>query len=86
MKIVDFEETNIVFAENQPEYQRLPACRDVEGTVLTCWRLSFWERIKLIFTGRIWCMQLTFNRPLQPQLLQVEKPVLTLEMKDQQCS
>ena len=25
-----------------------------EGQVISCWRLTLWERIKLLFTGRMW--------------------------------
>ncbi len=78
MKPVSFKGNNIIFAEDQPEYLPLPACRSDQGEVLTCWKLSYWERIKVLFTGRVWCTQLTFNRPLQPQMLQVLTPVIEI--------
>lgn len=68
MHPVKFKEHNMVFAENQPEYLPLPAHRDSDGIVTSCWKMSFIERIKILFTGRIYLLQMTFNNPLQPQL------------------
>ncbi len=56
---------------------RLPAYRfkgDPEGRVICCWRLSVWDRLRLLFTGHIWHHVLTFNSALQPQLLSVSNP------------
>ena len=76
MKPITFDGQNTLFAKDQPEYQTLPAhlVRDNEGTVISCWQLSWRERFRLLFTGRLWCMVMTFNGPLQPQLLRVDKP------------
>lgn len=76
MKIVDFKKRNVIFAENQPEYNPLPAWRGPipECEVISCWKLSLWERIRILFTGVLWLRQLTFGQPLQPQLPQVESP------------
>ena len=75
MKLIKFKECNIVFAENQPEYQQMPALifKD-KGEVVSCWKLSIAEKFKILFTGRIWISVLTFNRPLQPLLVMVSKP------------
>ena len=69
MKPSSFHGQNVVFAEHQSEYQPLPAHRALEGRCTFCWRLSFKERIKVLFGGAVWHEVLTFNRPLQPQLL-----------------
>ena len=66
MKPEDFFETNVKFGQNQTEYLTLPAYKDDKGQVVTKWRLSFWERLKVLCTGRIWFLTLTFNNPLQP--------------------
>jgi len=78
MKLIEFSEQTNVIAEDQPEYQPLPAFRynDTDGTIACCWKLTFWERIQVLLSGRIWHRVLTFNQPLQPQLLTVGKPVL----------
>lgn len=77
MKPTKFPGSNVVFAENQPEYLPLPAHRDrldPYGTVTTCWALSWLERLQVLFTGRIYLQQLTFQEALQPQLPSVERP------------
>lgn len=73
MKPVEFKEQNVVFAKDQKEYQPLPALKFEDGEVLTCWKLSWKELIRVIFTRKIWAATLTFNRPLQPQLLTTDK-------------
>ena len=76
MKPQKFIESNVVFAENQDEYLSLPALiqNDEYGTVVTCWGLSFKERLNILFKGTIWLSLLTFNKPLQPILLDINKP------------
>ena len=74
MKPVSFKESNLTFAEDQPEYLPLPAYCAANGKVVTCWKLSWRERIKLLFSGRLWLSLLTFNHPLQPVMLSADKP------------
>ena len=71
MKPIKFKDQNITFAENQPEYQPLPALRleTKEGEVISCWKMSFKERIKILFLGKIWLSIYTFNKPLMPSYL-----------------
>jgi hypothetical protein len=73
MKPVEFEEQNIIMGKDQPEYQPLPAFRDPNGTIVSCWELSPEEIERVKETGCIWFSQLTFNRPMQPILLSTEK-------------
>ena len=75
MKPIKFKEQNCTFAENQPEYLPLPAFKDdtEEGQVISCWKLSFKERLKILFTGRLWVCLLTFRKPLTPSFLTVDK-------------
>lgn len=77
MTLTKFPGHNIVFAENQPEYLPLPAYKfphDPTGQIVCCWKLTWRERIRILFGGVIWHSILTFNQPLQPQLLQADKP------------
>ena len=74
MKPIEFKEQNLVFAKDQPEYQPLPVHKTDDGQVISCWSLDWKERIKILFTGKMWCRTLTFNQPLQPQLQQIEYP------------
>lgn len=79
MRVIEFPEQTVVIAKDQPEYRPLPAhiFGDEQGTIACCWRLTFFERLRLLFTGKIWHQVLTFNQRLQPQLLTVEKPAMT---------
>lgn len=73
MKPVKFPEMTATLAEDQPEYQPLPVYMNTRETI-SCWKLTFRERIKILFTGRLWLRQYNFRRNLQPQLPQTETP------------
>jgi hypothetical protein len=74
MKLVDFKGRNVIYAENQPEYQPLPALKLDDGRLICCWKLSWKDRLRVLLFGEVWHQVLTFNMPLQPQLLSIEKP------------
>jgi len=76
MKVIQFKEQNTVFAKDQKEYDPLPAHRygDAQGRIACCWKLSMRERLSVLLTGKVWHQILTFDQPLQPQLLSTEKP------------
>ena len=67
MKAIEFPEQTTVYAKEQPQYRPLPSWRGPgpEHLVVTCWQLSWTERVKLLGTGKIWWSQLTFGDPLQ---------------------
>ena len=76
MKAIKFKGSNVVFAENQDEYKQLPAYYDKtqdEGVVVTCYKLSFVERLRVLLFGKLWLAVMTFNNPLQPQLPSTKK-------------
>lgn len=75
MKPVEFKHQNIIFAKDQPQYQPLPALKieSPEGQIISCWKLSFKERIQVLFSGRIWSSLMTFNNPLTPSYLAVNR-------------
>lgn len=84
MRIIEFPEQTMVIAKDQPEYNPLPAHRvsnDAQGTIHCVWKLTWLERFKVLFTGKVWHSILTFNRPLQPQLLSVDKPEMKVVWK-----
>lgn len=74
MKPIEFKEHNIVYAKDQPEYLPLPVYKDESGQVISCWKLSFKERLSVLFSGKVWLRQLTFNQALQPQSVHTESP------------
>ena len=71
MKPVEFKHQNTVFAKDQPEYQPLPALvlDSPIGEVISCWKLSFRERLRVLFLGRIWVSLASFKKPLTPSYL-----------------
>lgn len=75
MKPVEFKHQNSVFAKDQPEYIPLPALKidSPRGEVVSCWKMSFSERLKVIFTGMVWMSLVSFNRPLTPSYLSVNR-------------
>jgi hypothetical protein len=75
MKPIEFKEQNSEIAKDQDEYLTLPAFRanDEQGTMITCNRLSFKERLIVLFTGKIWMSELTFKKPVTPRSFYVNK-------------
>jgi hypothetical protein len=69
MKPINFKESNCVYAKDQKEYLPLPVYKTKDGEVTSCWKFSFFERIKILFTGKVYLTLLTFNNPLQPQII-----------------
>lgn len=85
MVLFDFPGRNVVIAKDQPEYMPLPAYRipgDEYGRIVCCWKLSWRERLRLLWSGKVWHTIMTFNQPLQPQLLEVQRPVYIPETSD----
>ena len=73
MKAKQFKEVNAVYGENQPEYYPLPAYKSEDGTVVFCFELDEEERKKIAETGELWVALRTFNKPLQPICVTVNK-------------
>jgi hypothetical protein len=80
MKPIEFKGQNVIIAKDQPQYQPLPALKlkTPEGDIISCWELSFKERIKLLFTGKLWVSLLSFNKPLTPSYFTVNRKELFL--------
>jgi hypothetical protein len=75
MNPVKFKGQNVVFAENQPEYKPLPAFKNKDGEVVTCWKMTLSERIKFLLSGKMYIYIQTFNQPLQPLLPSIDNPL-----------
>ena len=78
---IDFKEANSVqlgyeTGENLPDVEDLHSYRD-ETETISCWKLSWKERLICLFTGRIWCRILTYGNPLQPQVITTEFPFVS---------
>ena len=49
-------------------------CDDTDGIpVISCWKLTFKERIILLITEKIWMNLVSFGKPLTPSHLSVNK-------------
>lgn len=81
MKPIDFNGANCAYAKNQKEYLPLPAYKhnDDWQCVTSCWSLSLFERIRVLFTGKVYSTLATFGKPLMPQKLSSVNPINGLE-------
>lgn len=63
MKPIDFPERNNLIAEKQDEYLTLPSFVDPgpKGEVVFCMGLTFIERVRLLFTGKMWGVLMMFR-------------------------
>jgi hypothetical protein len=73
VKPIEFAEQTQVWAKNQPPYLPLPAYTNERETI-SLWALTWRERLRVLFTGRLWLRQLNFGGPLQPQAPTTENP------------
>ncbi len=82
MKPVKFKHHNAVYATSQAQYRELPAIKfdALQGEVVACWKLSFIERLALLFTGKVWVKLLTFGNKLTPhQISIIRRELYTVE-------
>jgi len=75
MKPIEFKEQNMVYAKDQPEYLPLPVFKNEspEGEAISCWQLTWKERLRIFWTGKLWVSLLTFNKPLTPSFFTTKK-------------
>jgi hypothetical protein len=76
MEPVEFAEQTHTLAKDQPQYRPLPVhmVDEPERRMISCWKLTWLERLQLLISGRLWLMQMTFGDALQPLLPQVNVP------------
>lgn len=53
MRPVKFKEANGTLVGQTDDVEDLPVYRDGDY-VISCWRIPFWKRLKVLFTGRVW--------------------------------
>jgi len=76
--VVGFEDLEVVYAKDQPQYIPLPALPIDNGNgLVTHWRLDWRERLRALFFGDLYLRVLTFKQPLQPISLSLSKPELS---------
>jgi len=75
MKPVEFPGFNVTLAKDQPQYRPLPVFMGKDGLVVSCWKLTWKERLRVLFRGCFYIQTLTFGTPLQPLLPSVQNPL-----------
>src|SRR3954469_1107448 len=85
MKPIKHKHVNKIYAEDQPQYQPLPvvALKSEMGEVIACWKGSFRERLIFLFTGKMWVLICTFNKPLAPSFVTVTRKEVYSHTDDQ---
>ena len=75
MKSITFKEVNQIIGADSEGYKQLYVhkTKDQFGDVTSCWKLSLFERIQVLFTGKVWLCQRTFNHDLVNSLITTEK-------------
>ncbi len=72
MKQIEFKEANMSLAVTGRE--PIPAyVEESVPQVVTCWRLSLWERLKLLFTGKVYSCILSRHDRMQMTVLNINK-------------
>ena len=79
MQPVEFPEQTMVWAKDQPPYLPLPAYTNSEETI-SCWALTWRERLTVLWRGRLWLRQMNFGQALQPQSPCIESPFIAARM------
>lgn len=86
MKPIVFPGANCIYSKDKKGVEPLPACKFDTGEVLSCWELSPDEIEKVRQTGCIWLTVQTFNMPLQPMFMTVNKNDIIIENNDESVS
>ena len=73
MKPIKFNESNVVGKGQENLYEALPALLFYDGDVVTCWKLSFKDILRLIFTKKLWLCVDTCKKQLQPLFMSTNK-------------
>lgn len=83
MKPIKFKESNVTYGKGQESIEELPALLFDDGEVVSCWKLSFTEVLRLLFTRKVWLGVATYCRPLQPTFMSTKKSDLFTVSKDE---
>ena len=67
MIAVEFDEVNVRIAENQPEFETLPAHHNPkDGSVTFCFQLNKEELAEIAKTGKVFFKQIVGPNKMQP--------------------
>ena len=77
MKPIKFKEMttelNKPDSMTQRQCESLPVLQYNNNTCISCWKLSIWDKIKVIFTGKIW-LGVHSGKTQPPVYIVVDKP------------
>jgi len=74
MKAKEFKEQNLIIAEDQKEYENLPAFAQQNGILTYCMELTDEEIKKTSAENEVNITVLNFGGPVQPMAVSVHKP------------
>jgi len=75
MDIANFPESNAGIGAYGREF-RIFRASDAEDRIVICWKLNWYERFLVLFTGRVWQQSLLEGKPLQGSAITAVKPVM----------
>ena len=75
MKPVDFSGSNFTFSRFASEYDEPTPMRMVEDTAFICFKMTWREKLKVLFTGKIWVEYQRVKRPINGVLPSVNNPI-----------
>jgi len=82
MTPIEFPQMTGIAAKDQPEYQPLPMYRDNEY-VISCWKMSTFERIKVLLRGRVWLwLMIPPGKSIAPSIVAVDNPFLNAAKRE----
>ena len=75
MKPVHFDGCNTIYTGD--DYLPLHSFKDKEGIVASCWTALSWrERLRVFFSGKVYVSTVTFGKPLQPLKVEARLPLI----------
>lgn len=77
MKPIKFNLSNYLFKAPQylPDCPDVPVLKDVRnGIVVSCWKMSWKERLSSLFLGKCW--MITYHSSLPPIQLEIKKTLV----------
>ena len=85
MKSLNFPKVNVVFAKDNPVHETF-AYRDNSPNgnkdIVACYVLTFWERVMVLLTGKIWVNITTMDGNLRPMRMSVLKKEMLTTRKE----
>jgi hypothetical protein len=75
MNPINFKQMTVTLAKDQPQYRPLP-CFQNDRETISRWKFTWLERLRVLFSGRMWLRQYNLGDPLQPQLPTLKYPFI----------